>query len=485
MKPLLFLVAAFSAGMAAAQDLPEAELKLRVDLSSFAPEGAFFRGSSAQFGDLDNDGDARDFVRAVNSNRMQAFRFTGEGVELLWDYEAGFDLPLPSERYFYKHVIWDVDGDGTTEFAGAFATAGGTMEMRILDAATGRVEATAPLAIANPDTDHRNRALRMKTIVADLQGDGAPSELILIDERNSDGDLYAFSADLTPLWSTVDDKTKIIPAHYPWAYDLNGDGTDELVGRYAYGPDGTEGIRLTPELWRDKGDYYDHIDRAIMADFMPEREGSELAVSYEWTHARVVDPVSGEVLWESPGVHKDAKIIAAGEFFPDSPGMEIAVEWALTDEEKEVVVLSGSGAELLRGDSTFSSGYVIDWDGDRTTDEVFETKYGNIVRMATNAPLEIREAYKDDAATAHGEDMRLYMHAVDMLGDYREEVVALDEDELFVYGAAGEAPADLQSPWEDARYRLAVANQMSDNHSERPFFDWRSIGAGYAAAGGN
>jgi hypothetical protein len=485
MQRLVSLAAAIAALPATAQDLPQPELKLRVDLSSFAPAGAYFRGSSAHFGDLDNDGDARDFVRHVNSNRMQAFRFTGEGVELLWEYEAGFDLPLPSERYFYKYVIWDLDGDGTTELAGAFATEGGMMEMRVLDAATGVVEKSAPLVIANPDTDHRNRALRMKTVVADLAGDGAPSELLLIDERNSDGDFHAFAADLTPLWSTGEDSSKIIPAHYPWAYDLNGDGTDEIVGRYAYGQDGAEGIRLTPELWKDKGDYYDHIDRAVMADFMPDRAGPELAVSYEWTHARVVDPVSGQTLWESPGVHKDAKIIAAGEFFPDSPGMEIVVEWALTDDEKTVVVLSGSGAELLRGDSTFSSGYVIDWDGDRATDEVFETKYGTIVQVATNTPMEIREAYKGDAATAHGEEMRLYMHAVDMLGDYREEIVALDEDELLIYGAAGVAPAKLPSPWDDPRYRLAVANQMSDNHSERPFFDWRSIGASYVAAGEN
>ncbi len=485
MKKTVAVLAILAASPVIAEGLPAPELKLRVDLSSFAPEGAYFRGSSAHFGDLDGDGDHRDFVRHVNSNRMQAFRFTGEGVELLWEYEAGFDLPLPSERYFYKYVIWDLDGDGTTELAGAFATESGKMEMRILDAATGKVERTTPLAIANPDTDHQNRALRMKTVIADLAGDGAPSELVLVDERNSDGDFHAFAADLSPLWSTVEDDSRIIPGHYPWAYDLDSDGRDEVIGRYAFGPDGSQGIRLTPELWEGKGDYYDHIDRAILADFLPDREGLELAVSYEWTHARVADPGSGEVIWESPGLHKDAKIIAAGEFFPDSPGMEIVVEWALTDDEKEIVVLSGAGAELLRGESTFSSGYVIDWDGDRSTDEVFETKYGNIVQVSSNTPTEIRDAYKTDAVTPHAEDMRLYTHAVDMLGDYREEIVALDENELLIYGAAGAAPADLPSPWDDPRYRIAVANQMSDNHSERPFFDWRSIGAAYATAGGD
>jgi hypothetical protein len=485
MKLLTLSLLSLVATSAVAQDLPAPELKLRIDLSSFAPEGAYFRGSSAHFGDLDNDGNPRDFIRHVNSNRMQAFRFTGEGVELLWEYEAGFDLPLPSERYFYKYVIWDLDGDGTTEIAGAFATEGGKMEMRILDGATGAVEKSLPLIIANPDTDHRNRALRMKTVVADLAGDGAPSELLLVDERNSDGDFYAFSADLTPLWSTVEDDIRIIPAHYPWAYDLNADGKDEVIGRFAYGPDGTEGIRLTPELWRGNGDYYDHVDKAVLADFLPDREGPELAVSFEWMHAKVVDPATGTSLWESEGVHKDAKILAAGEFFPDSPGMEIAVEWALTDDEKEVVIFSGSGQELARGESTFSSGFAMDWDGDRSTDEVFETKYGTIVHVASNTVVEIREVNKNDAATPHGEEMRLYMHAVDMLGDYREEVVALDEDELFIYGAAGDAPADLPSPWDDPRYRLAIANQMSDNHSERTFFDWRSIGAAYSVAGEN
>ncbi len=480
MKTLPFLtsvlVSVLAAAPALSENLPAPELKLRVDLSSFAPEGAYFRGSSAHFGDLDNDGNPRDFIRHVNSNRMQAFRFTGEGVELLWEYESGLDLPLPSERYFYKYVIWDLDGDGRSEVAGAFATAAGTMEMRVLDGATGEVRYTAPLTIANPDDDHRNRALRMKTIVADLQGDGMPSELILIDERNSDGDVYAFDAKLTPLWSTTDDASGRIHAHYPWTYDIDGDGADEVIGKFVLDSDGTPGARLTPAEWAQSDDYFDHLDRAIVADFLPEREGLELAISYENLHARLLDAATFETIWESPGVHKDAKILAVGEFFPDSPGLEIVVEWALTDDEKENVVFSAAGEELLRGENTLSSGYAIDWDGDRAIDEAFETKYGNLVHIATNTPMEIRELYKRDAATEHADDMRLYMHAVDLLGDYREEVVALDEDEMLVYGATGPAPFDLPSPWEDPAYRLAVANQMSDNHSERPFFDWRAIG---------
>ena len=467
---------------AATPDLPEPELLLHVDLSPFAPEDAYFRGSSAHFGDLDNDGDPRDFIRHVNSNRMQAFRFTGDGVELLWDYEAGFDLPLPSERYFYKYVIWDLDGDGRSEVAGAFATQDGQMEMRVLDAASGEIRHAAPLPIANPHSDHRNRALRMKVVVADLAGDGNPSELLLVDERNSDGDIHAFTADLAPLWDTRDDHSSIIPAHYPWAFDLDGDGRDEVVGRFILSPDGTEIVRLTPEEWVGRGDHYEHIDRAILADILPDRPGLELAISYEWLHVAVVDPITGEDIWRSEGVHRDAKLLAVGEFVPESPGLEMIVEWALTDDEKESVILSANGEELRRGEKTFSSGYAMDWDGARETDEVFETKYGLIAVPATGAVLEIRDTYREDANSRHADDMRVYMHALDLVGDYREEVIVFDENEMLVYGAAGEAPAELDSPWNDPQYRLAVANQMSDNHSERQFFDWRTVGDAVSAA---
>lgn len=457
--------------------LPAPELKLKLDLREYAAEGAYFRGSSAHFGDLDNDGDPRDFIRHVNSNRMQAFKFTGDGVELLWDYESGLELPLPSERYFYKYVIWDLDGDGRSEVAGAFATAAGTMEMRLLDGATGEIKASAPLPVDNPESDHRNRALRMKTVLADLEGDGTPSELVLVDERHSAGEVYVFDAALTPLWSTEGDETDIIYAHYPWPYDLDGDGRDELLGKYVLDAEGTRGSRLTPLEWGEADEYFDHLDRAMVGDFMPERSGPELLISYEHLHASMLDAVTLEAIWTSPGVHKDAKILAVGEFFPEHDGIETMVEWAITDDEKYQVTLDQNGKEIHRTEITANAGYAFDWDGDRTTDEVFEAKYGGVTDVEAGVEIEIRDFYREDANEAHAEDMRIYMHALDMLGDYREEVLALDENELLIYGASGTAPADHPSPFEDPRYRLAVANQMSDNHSERPWFDWRKIGA--------
>ncbi|WP_227270803.1 hypothetical protein [Roseobacter weihaiensis] len=475
MKRLTILLAATVAAPALAQGIPQAELKLHLDLRDYAPEGAYYRGSSAAFGDLNGDGDRRDFIRHVNSTRMQAFAFNGKAVELLWDYESGLDLPDPSNRYFYKYVIWDIDGDGQDEVTGAFATEGGMMEMRVLDGATGAIEATAPLNIANPESDDNNRALRVKTVVADLAGDGLPSELILIDERGSRGDVHAFASDLTLIWDTTEDDTAMIHAHYPWPYDIDGDGADEVLTRYLHDETGARVQRVTPEDWILLDSYFDHLDKAMAADILADNEGMELAFSYEGLHVAVLDGETLEEIWRSQGVHKDAKFITIGEWFPESEGPELLLNWAISDDGSEAVTLSAAGEELHRWDGEITDGLTMDWDGDRTRDEVFSSKYGRLFEMPPTTRIEVRDAYYEDAKDPHHEDMRLYAHALDMLGDYREEIVFLDENELLIYGAAGDAPADHPSPFDSADYALAVANMHGDNHTERGYLNWQTL----------
>ena len=455
--------------------LPEPQLLYRVDLSPFADSADYYR-AHAQFGDLNNDGHPRDFIRFVNSNRMQAFAYDGaDGVELLWEYEAPIDLPDPPNRYFFKYLIWDVDLDGETEVVGGFASESGQVEMRILDAATGAVERSLAMPIDNPWLSSPARALRLKVFIGNLRGLETPQDIVLLEERASNGDIWVFDADLNVIWDTLGDhdEKKTIYTHYPWLFDVDADGRDEIVGSWVLDDDGSRLARLTPWSWHAEDHYWDHIDIAMIDDFLPERPGLELIYSHEWLQAAMVDAATFEPIWSRPHDHADVMLYAVGEYDLENPGPELVV----FEPDREASLILDVHGNLLAETDELRRGFNIDWDGDRSVDELFNARRGAVIDVMAGIEMRVRDAYRDHAADQQADGMRLYMHALDLVGDYREEVIAFDENEMLVFGASGEAPADLPSPWTDPAYRQAIANMTTDNHTDRlPRIDWQTMG---------
>jgi hypothetical protein len=449
-----------------------ARLLHAIDLSSFAPAGAYHR-STLQFGDLDNDGSPRDILRSVNGVRLQALAHDGAGnVRVLWSHETGITLPPPPNRYFWKALIWDLDGDGKSEVVYPLATADG-IDLAVLDGATGAVKTRTALPLKHPKDDHPNKALRIKVTVANLSGGPRPSDLVVLSEEDSRGDIWAFDKALKPLWDTTGDngEKRRIYAHYPWARDLDGDGREELVGNWMIGPDGKRGARLTPAEWAAKDLYYDHIDRAFVGDFVPGRPGLEVIYSHEFLFAAMAG-ADGTILWSKPGTNRDAKTVAVGEFDNANAGLEIVVE----DPDAKVMRLLDLTGKELRTLPAVPAGYPMDWDGDRSQDELFEARRGTIVNMTTGKVLALDKLFEKHARTPTPEAMRLYGHAVDLVGDSREEVVLADEDELMIFGADGTGPAARPSPWTSPAYARAIANMMNDNHPERDaWLDMRTL----------
>jgi len=494
------LLAALSAGHAqesTEQALPEAQLLHHIDLSEHAPAEDFFR-TSAQFGDLNNDGVHRDFIRYANSKRMQAFAYGGEdSMELLWEHTGPEGLPDPPERYHYKYTVWDVDGDGRTEVVGPFATDAGMIELRILDGESGEVKRSVETTMPNPESDDDVDEWRVKVTVANFRGLETPQDIVMLTENDSDGDIFVYDDQLNLLWDTTGDneeKEKIY-AHYPWTGDLDGDSRDELVGTRVFDDDGTKLWRITPPEWGAEDVYYDHVGRAFIGDLDPNRAGLELLVSFEYLHARLYD-AEGNVMWSHRDEDvanenddaKDAKINSVGHYTDRWEGVTLVVEDPLIkdedDEENDRRAIFNVSGERVMEIPAVRDGYPFDWDGDRSLDEQFSPRRAQVYAPVQGGELRLESDYEDHALTpyAEDEDMRIYAHALDITGDYREEVVILDEDEMMVFGAQGEAPADHPSPWEDPQYRLMIANMMNDNHPERMYFDWRALDAGLTEA---
>ncbi|MEM8531607.1 MAG: hypothetical protein AAGF95_12240 [Chloroflexota bacterium] len=466
--------------------LPPARLLHQIDLTEFGDPRDFFR-ASAQFGDLNNDGMSTDFIRYSNSRRMQAIAYDGANtVELLWDTGPDqLDLPEPPNRYFYKYTIWDVDNDGRSEVIGPFATPEGTIELRVLDGATGNIKQRIDTGLPNPTSSDTISEWRIYVTIANVRGLEQPQDIVMLTEFDSDGDIFVYDDQLELLWdTTADNETKsAIYGHYVWNGDIDDDGKDEIVGTWVFDDDGTKLWRITPEEWEEEDFFYDHIDRAFIGDFDPANEGTEILVSYEYLFARMYSS-TGEILWnqgDSDNTNPDqgdAKITAVGDFTTESAGVEILVQEFPTEEDEDGKTLFDASGNPVKVVTPYRDGFHIDWDGDRSTDEMFDPRNGTVIDPWNDTSVTVGLDYQEDRNTRTQTGMRIYAYALDIVEDYREEVVIIDEDELMIYGAANLPPADHPSPWSDLRYQVAVANSASDNHPERPWFDIRSLPQG-------
>ncbi|MGF1490171.1 MAG: hypothetical protein ACFBSE_24035, partial [Prochloraceae cyanobacterium] len=464
-------------------NLPEAVLKDHIDLSGFNRNPDDFFRATAQFGDLNNDGVNRDFIRYTNGN-IQAFSYNGTGnVQLLWEQYSPVEIPPSSNRYFYKYTIWDVDNDGRSEVIGVFPTVSGNLELRVIDGQTGTVERTLPLDIPNPTSSDPVNETRIYVTIANTRGLAQPQDIVVLTENDSRGDIFVYDNNLNPLWdTTADNATKTgIYGHYAWNYDIDGDGKDEFIGTCVLDDNGTKLWRVTPAEWAQEDLFFDHVDRAFAGDFDPNTPGQEVLVSYEFSEGVLFDS-QGNVIWSRATPREgDSKINAVGNFSNETPGVEIVVQ-APSFQKNDQKPIVGSNGEIVQVVNEVNNGFHFDWDGDRTTDELFIPEDAAVASPSGNTgeSIEIEQLYNQYAFSPKAPDMRIYAYGLDVLGDYREELIIIDENEMLVFGAAGDAPFNYASPWIDPTYQEAIANSAYDNHPERPWFDFRQIDTGLA-----
>jgi hypothetical protein len=480
---LIALLTAFGIAAVSAQQPStqlEARLIARMDLSGFGAAKDFER-SQFQFGDIDNNGSSKDFIRYTNSKVMQAFTWGGAGQpKLLWEFKNPLTLPQPPDRYHYKYVIWDVDNDGKSEIIGAFASADGNIEVRILEAATGKIKHTAKTTIKNPTRDDPVLETRIKFTVANLRGNATAQEILMLTENDSQGDVWAFDSSLKPLWDTTTDNARRtrIYGHYPWTGDINNDGREEVISTYVRdGATGKPLFRTTPGFWAPADVFFDHLDRVFVGDLDPTRPGAEIISSHEFNQASLFNN-QGRAYWNRDGLENDSKLNAIGEFNPSSAGVEIMTLDPRDESVAQLYSVKGTQLGVVKLTSVSFDGYTIDWDGDRTTDEVFQAGEAVVMQPSSEKGLVLRELYAKDAKTPVKDAFptgRIWGQALDITLDAREEVVLWDSDELLIYGAIGKPTVAHGSLWKYPEYRLAVANTSNDNHPERGWLDFRKL----------
>jgi outer membrane protein assembly factor BamB len=286
-------------------------------------------------GDLNGDGkmelllvqpDNRQDVRYIPHQVQCLTAFDLEG-RLLW--QRGTPNPeAGSQGSDYPAQIYDLDGDGRLEVLCVMDD-----RFQIIDGATGEKKETYEL----PDP-HAHDCI----IIANLSGGDRATDIILKDRYHK---MWALDREFRLLWTHEGN-----PGHFPWVYDLNGDGKDEVMAGYDLLD--SQG-RL---LWSCK-DLEDHADCIwvgdVNGDGLPELViGGSVTVMY--------DP-SGKELWRHEG-SVESQHIALGRFRSDLPGMQIAGLDRLVRED--------DGKGLKGKDALFlldSEGKEV-WKEDRTTD---------------------------------------------------------------------------------------------------------------------
>jgi outer membrane protein assembly factor BamB len=286
-------------------------------------------------GDLNGDGrmemllvhpDNRQDVRYIPHQVQCLTAFDLEG-NLLWQTGTP-DSGAGSAGSDYPAQIADIDGDGQLEVLcvmdGRFL---------ILNGRTGEVKASHELP-----NEHAHDCI----ILANLTGGAYASDIILKDRYHT---MWALDRHFNLLWTHEGN-----PGHFPWVYDLDGDGKDEVMAGYdLLDHDGQK-------LWSCKN-LEDHADCIWVGDVNGDGQ-PELVIGGSVT---VMYDRFGKELWRYEG-SIESQHIALGRFCMDKPGLQIAGLDRLVREDDGKGLKGKDGLFLLD-----SEGQEI-WKEDRQTD---------------------------------------------------------------------------------------------------------------------
>lgn len=335
--------------------------------------------------------------------------------------------------------VYDIDHDGVDE-----VIVGWDFEIRILDGQTGKVKRSVKTPIADQDDEGLIGAPFNTYAFTRLNPDGIricnfrglpePSDILIKDRYCR---VWALDDQLNLLWKY---KSPTNTGHCPLPVDVDGDGKDEvLVGYRLLDSDGKElwsypitedhTDEIVPGRWMPGddngyfacvcgtqgffiGDFYGnivardmigHAQRVSVANYCPEREGMEIAVTNFWGHQGCIFlyDARGNQIWEMEN-EMNGNIIAP-------------VNW------------DGSGAELILTNADPARGGLLNGDGVR----------------AVTFP-------KDGHPT-------LCCEAIDLTGDERDELIVWDYRSMYIYTQA-------DGPRKQTYHPLKFPNRNASNY---------------------
>lgn len=408
--------------------------------------------------DLDRDG-ARDFLctqpemmAAYGQNGSQMWKRTSTRQQLGGQSESD---GLPG-LHGPGMQAGDIDGDETPEVL--YITRDN--QLIVLDGPSGELETEIALPEVDSHYDRWEHA-----VIANFRGAGDRDLLLQasVDIREGEGvylrdtviAAYEFAAlkkhgDQTMAMWQRDDFISVSHG-VGKVIDLDRDGRDEVVGGMAIG---AEGELLVRSGVRNRSS--PHIDSIAIGDIDPDIPGLEIVVPEEGGRKRVILFNKMEVLWQrAQEGFTDGDKVQIGDFDPTQKGLEIFLRGADADDmrvyNKDGELLTHYQFDEVKQPASWTDGGIEDifrirWTGGRkeyvAAKERHETGTAGIMDPMTARFMEVFD---------HAVD-RIYV--TDIRGDWREELVVIAGNELFIYeNQAPNSNPNHPTLWDDPTYR--------------------------------
>ncbi len=394
--------------------MKDIDFKISFDISAAGT------GCGMRLGDIDGDGrmeiilakpalvsDPRYFPNQVAS--VTAYSIDGD---MLWQVgdatgnEKATDMDLPIQ-------VYDIDKDGKNE---VIVVMDGSL--LVLDGKTSEIKKQIPL----PDKNIGGTIL-----IADLEGTGYAQNIIL---KNKYSHIWALDVNLNILW---DAEGNI--GLSPIAYDLNGDGKDEIIAGYNVFSDKGE------LLW--KIEYPGHANSALVECIY--RQDEPIVIIYgPVIRAYTKD---GGFLWEIP---ESAKNIVIGKFRDNIDDFDILVldSMSLFDNKGNFLYQKNEIVHLPAPVSNFDGTGKLYIAGHKQED-VVTTIYDGYMRGVYTLPT-------------FGN-----ISSGDILGDGKSQIIIYNDDTIDVYSETetdfNEPVRPYSRPQSKQYYNVSIYNTVPDS----------------------
>jgi len=268
-------------------------------------------GRNLRFGDLDNDGETDVLIGQVlhhgpkdrNSELscLTAMTFDGKKLWQIGQPDLWKDF-LTNDVGFQIH---DIDRDGRNEVVYCK-----NFELIVADGATGKTKYKSPTPKTPGGKPYQSeyniypRILGDCIYFCDLRGNGYDSDIIIKDRYRN---LWAYNDKLKLLW-----KSDCNTGHYPYAYDVDEDGKDELLMGYTLFDDNGK------KLWTLDDKIKDHADGVAILRFKPDADLKVLCAASD--EGMIFIDINGKILQHHYFGHVQNPAVA--NFRDDLPGLE-------------------------------------------------------------------------------------------------------------------------------------------------------------------
>ena len=353
-----------------------------------------------------------------------------ETGKILWQIGEPCDRPetekLTTDLPFQ---IYDIDNDGVDEVITSW-----DFKLMILDGRTGQIKRCVytPINEAEPETvtglefgKYAFKRLNVDAIrIVNVSGSKRPSEILIKDRYSR---YWIYDKDLNYKWQF----SKYNTGHFPFSYDFNGDGKDEIFSCYNM-------VDSNGKLMWSLPIDTDHTDEIIVGSFMPGQE-NRLAIVSGWEGFMIVSK-EGKIILRDINGH--GQRISSANYCPNQVGFEIATTtyWG---NNGIVYLHDGNGKEIWHREM-LSNGNVIaplNWDGNGVEliwMSAHEGGFDGEGRRVLTLP--------DDG---HPE---MCTEVINLTGDARDEIVVWDRHSMYIYTQDGNAKEDPRGEYRPFKY---------------------------------